>query len=157
MKLTSAVIAATASPMSAAARSRALRPSRETTRGSLASFGWSWPCADVDRVNLRGAALEQHLGEAAGRGAEVEGDAAGRRVAEMVERGDEFQAPARDVVDGRIEERDRRSFRDRHRRPGGGNAVDRDDAAQDRVARPRPARQQAALDEGDVEAGGAPR
>ena len=47
--------------------------------------------ADVDGEHLARAALEQHLREAAGRGAEVERDAAGRRIAEPVEPGDQLQ------------------------------------------------------------------
>ena len=62
--------------------------------------------ADVDGPDLGGAAGEQDLGEAAGRGAEVERDGARRVEAEDVERVHELQRAARDPgvrvgVDGR--------------------------------------------------------
>ena len=43
------------------------------------------PPADVEGVDVAGAAGEQHVGEAAGRGADVEGDPAGRVEAERVQ------------------------------------------------------------------------
>ena len=46
-----------------------------TTRGSVRSRQSSWFVADVERDDARGAAREQHVGEAAGRGADVERDA----------------------------------------------------------------------------------
>ena len=41
--------------------------------------------AAVDRIDARRAALEQHIGEAAGRTADIHGDEAGHVDAEMVE------------------------------------------------------------------------
>ena len=55
------------------------------------------PAADIDRVDAPGAALQQHLREAAGRGADIEADHAARIEAEMIERGHELQAAARHV------------------------------------------------------------
>ena len=51
---------------------------------------------DIDGIDAPRAAREQHLGEAAGRGADIEADAARRIDAEMVERGRELHAAARD-------------------------------------------------------------
>ena len=56
------------------------------------------PVADIDRDDMRGAALQQHLREAAGRGAEVERRQAGRIEAEGIEAGDQLQRRARDVT-----------------------------------------------------------
>src|SRR5215204_3819000 len=48
----------------------------------------------IDRVDALGAAGEQHLRKAAGRGADIEADVTGRIKAEMVERGCELHAAA---------------------------------------------------------------
>ncbi len=53
--------------------------------------------ADVERDDLPRAALQQHVGEAAGRRADVERERAGDLDAERVERVREFQPPATDV------------------------------------------------------------
>ena len=55
---------------------------------------------DVDGEHRTGAALEQHLGESAGRGAGVERDAAGGVDGERVERGDQLVRRAAHVVVG---------------------------------------------------------
>ena len=54
------------------------------------------PVADVERDHARGPALEQHVGEAAGRRADVERVAPGDLDAERLERVRELLAPARD-------------------------------------------------------------
>ena len=54
--------------------------------------------ADVDRVHARGAALQQAVGEAAGRRADVEADAARGIEPERVERARELLAAARHVA-----------------------------------------------------------
>ena len=54
------------------------------------------PVADVDRDDPRGAALEQAVGEAAGRGAEVEAIEAGHVERDGVERVRELHPAARD-------------------------------------------------------------
>ena len=51
--------------------------------------------ADIDRIDAPRAAREQHLGEAAGRGADIEADAARDIDAEMVERRRKLDAAAR--------------------------------------------------------------
>ena len=51
--------------------------------------------SDIDRVDACRAAREQHLGEAAGRGADIETDAPGQLEAEMIERGRELHPAAR--------------------------------------------------------------
>ena len=56
--------------------------------------------ADVDGIDPCRAAREQDLGEAAGRGADIEGDDAGNGKSEMVERRRQLQAAARDVAGG---------------------------------------------------------
>ena len=53
--------------------------------------------ADVEGDHARGAALEEDVGEAAGRGADVEAVEAGRIDAERVEPVRELLAAARDV------------------------------------------------------------
>ena len=52
--------------------SRAFVRSIDVTRGSRRSASASWPRPDVDRVDVARAALQQHVGEAAGRGTDVE-------------------------------------------------------------------------------------
>ena len=49
---------------------------------------------DVDRINTAGAALQQHLRESAGRGADIKADATFRVDMKVVERGRELQASA---------------------------------------------------------------
>ncbi len=71
--------------------------SSETTSGRALHAVMQLPAADIDSVDLARAALKQHLGKAAGRGADIEADAAFRIEAETVERGHQFQAAARDV------------------------------------------------------------
>ena len=62
------------------------RPSRLTTRGSSCTTRCELAVADVDGDDARGAALEQHLGEPAGRRAGIQGDPPGRVDRERVER-----------------------------------------------------------------------
>ena len=51
--------------------------------------------ADIDRVNPPRAARQQHIGKAAGRGADIECNPAGYVDAEMIERMGELDAAAR--------------------------------------------------------------
>ena len=69
--------------------------SSETTSGRARRRAMQLPMPDIDRVDAPCAAREQHLGEAAGRGADIEADAASRIEAEMIERGRELHAAAR--------------------------------------------------------------
>src|SRR5581483_10865082 len=64
--------------------------------GIRAQAGVQLVASDVDRVDLPRAPLEQNLGKAAGRGADIEADAAVRVEAEMIERRDKFQSTAGD-------------------------------------------------------------
>ena len=66
--------------------SRALVRSIETTRGSRAQRVGELSAAHVESVDPARAALEQDVGEAAGRGADVERDQPGRVDPERVER-----------------------------------------------------------------------
>ena len=84
----------------AGGRSRAFSPSMTRTRGSARSSGASWPWPDVDRPDLRRPRLEQHLAEAAGRGAEIERHRARRVEPEGLERVPELQRRPRDVGQG---------------------------------------------------------
>ena len=70
------------------------------------------PVADVERDDARGAALQQHVGEAAGRGADVERLAPVDGDAEGVERVRELEPAAADVrMIGREQRRRRRRRR----------------------------------------------
>ena len=88
--------------------SRALTRSSTVTRGRRGAGG-ELAVADVERDHARGAALEQAVGEAAGRRAEVEAVLARRVDAERVERVRELLPAARDEL--------RRAPRPRARRP----------------------------------------
>ena len=101
--------------------------------------------ADVDRDDMRGAALQQRIGEAAGGDADVERRAARDVDAEGVERGIELQPAARDEVGGGIVEIEPAVRLDVEAGLGDDAPVDADMPAQDRVARARPAGDEAAL------------
>ena len=64
------------------------------------------PVADVERDDARRAALQQHVGEAAGRGADVERLAPRTAMLKCVERVRELEAAAADVRMVRRDERD---------------------------------------------------
>ena len=76
---------------------RAFVRSSTVTRGSARSRGWSCPWPTSSAITRARAALEEHVGEAAGRGAEVEAVEPGRVDAERVERVRELLPGARDV------------------------------------------------------------
>src|SRR5579872_3825312 len=61
----------------------------------LAQFPGKLPAADIDRMHAGGAMRQQHVGEAAGRGADIERGAARRVEAEMIECKGELQPAAR--------------------------------------------------------------
>src|SRR5262245_23343179 len=80
-------------------------PAREMARigaledddaGVLAQLPGQLPVADVDGVDLGGAPGQQHVSKAAGRGADVEPDAAARIDGEMIEGVGELEAAAGD-------------------------------------------------------------
>ena len=77
----------------AAVRSRAFSPSIARTRGSARSAGASWPWPTSTAQTSAAPRLEQHLGEAAGRGAEVERHRARRVEPEGVSACRSFSAP----------------------------------------------------------------
>ena len=52
------------------------------------------PAPDIDRIDAAGAARDQHVGKAAGRGADIKADVAFRIEAEMIERGGQLHATA---------------------------------------------------------------
>ena len=61
----------------------------------LPQFPGELAMSDIDGVNPRRAARQQHVGKAAGRGADVEGRLAIDRDPEMIEGMGELDAPAR--------------------------------------------------------------
>ena len=95
MNETSIVARSAAKGSWAGSRSRALTRSSTVTRGSLRSPQSSWPVGDVDRDHARRAALEQAVGEATGRGADVEAARPLGRRARRLERGGELHPAAR--------------------------------------------------------------
>ena len=102
--------------------------------------------ADVERDHARGAALEQDVGEAAGRGADVERVTPGRVDAELVERVRELVAAARDEPRRPLDDELRRFV---HLLAGLLVAVD--EARHHERLRLRAALGEPALDEEDVE------
>ncbi len=102
--------------------------------------------ADVDRVDPARAARQQHLGEAAGRGADVEADAAGDVEAEPVERMRELDAGARHPRERRLGADDRLGG-DLRRRLGDRHVVGGHQPGGDGGLRLGAALEQAALDE----------
>ena len=106
---------------------------------------------DIDRRDMRRAAFQQHLGEAAGRSADIERLAAGGVEAEIVEPGDQLQRRARHVSLRRIIDGDEASGRGALARLAGDDTIDRYRAALDRVTGARAAGEQAARDEQFVE------
>ena len=105
--------------------------------------------ADIDGDDLRRAAREQDVGEASGRGADVEADEARRIEREGVERGGELDPAARRPGVGRLGF-DRRVARDLFRGLLERDAADADEPGRDRGLRARAARKEAALDENDI-------
>jgi len=77
-----------------------------------AQAGIDQPIADVDRGDVRRAALEQAVGEAAGRGADVEAAQPHGLQPEVVERGRELAPGARDERLRRTGDRERGVVRD---------------------------------------------
>src|SRR5271154_3817885 len=97
------------------------------------------------------AAPEQDVGEASGRGADVEADEAGGIEPECVERGGKLDPAARDIRVGRLG-LDRRVVGQGRGRLRQRDPADADKARRDRSLRPRPARKEAALNENDIRA-----
>ena len=78
-----------------------VRPLEHGHAGILAQLRVELAVADVERDHARGAGLEEAVGEAAGRGADVETVLAGDVEAESLERGSELLAAARDEARAR--------------------------------------------------------
>ncbi len=136
----------------------AIEPARVATLerddpGSAArrACSWSWP--DVDGIDARRAAVEQHLGEAAGRGADVEGNDALHRKAEMVEGGDQLRGSARHVSSRRARQADGGIGGDAGSRPRLDHAGDLDQPAANEVLGTGARSHKPPLDQGHVEAG----
>ena len=145
MKLTSMTIASGAPAMSAVSL-RASSPSCALTRGIGGEARVELAVADVDRHDRARAALEQDVGEAAGRGADVEAGEAVRIEVEGDQRGGELDAAAR----GPRMRRARLDVRVLGERVGGlahGLAVGADQPGGDRRLGARPAGEQSAFDE----------
>ena len=106
--------------------------------------------SDIDRDDGGGAALEQHVGESARRGADVQRAAAGGKDAEGVERGRELDAAAGDVWMIRLRELDARVGGDRRAGLRFDLTVDRDLPGENQRPRALAGRDEAAGDEGDV-------
>ena len=111
--------------------------------------GMQLAAADIDREHQAGAVRQQHLGEAAGRGADVEADMILDVDRVVLQRARELDAAAR--------HKGMRGLRLQHGVGGDGLrrfcdrlVVGDDEAGLDRRARPRPALEQAALDQQDV-------
>ena len=105
------------------------------------------PVADVERDHAGGAALEEHVGEAAGGGADVEAVAPRRVDPERVERVRELLAAARDEPRSPL---DRELGRLVHLLAG--LRVPGDEAGEDERLRLRAALREPPLDEQDVQA-----
>ena len=116
-----------------------------------ANIGMDLAMADIDRRDMGSAALEQDLGEAAGRGADVERFTAGGIEAEMIEPANQLERGARYVALRRIIDGNQALRRNVLAGLAGNDAVDCHRATLDRVAGTRAAGKQTALDEQVVE------
>ena len=105
---------------------------------------------DIDRIDLARAARQQHLGEATGRGPDIEARAPRRIEAEMIERSGELDAAARHerIRRFRAQDRIRRDFR---RSLGDRHVVHADEPGLDGRLRLGAALEQAALDQQPVD------
>ena len=134
-----------------AVRLLALIRSRTTTRGIAPDFPIELAVADVERDHARRAPAEEDVGEAAGRGADVERKTAGHVDPEPVERVRELDAAASDI---RMIRLDQRQIRVRiNRRAGFGHdfAIHADETSEDQRARAFARRHQAPRDQRRIE------
>ncbi len=107
--------------------------------------------ADIDGDHLRRSVREQHVGEASGRGADVEADVALRIEGEGVERGGKLDPTARRPGVERLG-LDRRVTRNLFRGLLHRDAADADKPGRDRGLSAGAAGKEAALDENDIRA-----
>ncbi len=135
MKLTSATTAPTGSGIRLRSSRRASRRSSETTRGFAARRPSQLAVADIDRVDARCAPREQDLREAAGRGADIEGDNTLHHEPEVVEGCRELQGAARDICRNTVGEGNGLTLGNPSCSLGGNDPADHDTAARDQVTR----------------------
>src|SRR5215216_2211323 len=107
--------------------------------------------ADIDGGHTAGTTLQQQLGEAAGRGADVNGEPARDIDAEMIKRVFQLEGGARYIGLSFIADNDDRTGRYLPRRPRYADAVDLDGATQDGITGAGTSGKEAALDEIEVE------
>ena len=103
--------------------------------------------ADVERHDAHGAALQQHVGEAARRCADVQALASADLDVKRIERMRELEAAATGIRVIRRQERDGRLIVDRSAGLGGGSIVDGDLSGQDQCARTFARRSESAFDD----------
>ena len=72
-----------------------VRPLMHDDARILAQFPGKLPAPDIDRMDPRRTLRQQHVGETAGRGADIERDHAARVDREMIERKSQLDATAR--------------------------------------------------------------
>ena len=116
----------------------------------LAQLPGELAAADIDRIDLGGAAGEQHIGEAAGRSADVEADPTRGIDAEMIERMGELQPAARDPGVVLAPQPQRRVLRQQIARLLDAPLAAEDLAGQDHRRCPAAALDEAALDQQQV-------
>ena len=96
MKLASQVMMSTGSGICARRQMARVQPFVDDDARILPQLPGELAVADIDRIDPRGAARQQHVGEAAGRGADIEGDLSVDRDREMIERVSQLDAAPRD-------------------------------------------------------------
>jgi hypothetical protein len=106
----------------------------------------------VERDDVRGAALEQHVGEPPGRGADVERVPAGHLDTELIQRVRELQTATANVRVVVFPQLDASAIVDGRAGFGGRTPVDEHLAGQDQRPRPLARRGQATVDDEVVEA-----
>ena len=96
MKLASQTMSEGASGSCVAGQMAGIQTLAQNNARILAQLPGELAAADIDRIDLGGAAGEQDIGEAAGGGADIEADPARGIDPEMIERMGELQPAARD-------------------------------------------------------------
>ncbi len=102
---------------------------------------------DIDGDHMACPALQQDLGEAAGRRAEIKRQRPGWVETESIQPGNQLERGARDIAAGRVIDREVDSIHHFLPRFGRGNAANRNRSTQNGVTCARAALEQAALDE----------
>ena len=130
---------------------RALIRSRTIDAGIAPQLPIELAVADVQRDDARRPAAKQDVGEAAGRGADVERETAGHLDPEDIQRVRELDAAAADVWMVRFDERDVRVGCDRRAGLGDDLAVDADEPGEDQRPRALARRGHPARDQRGIE------